>query len=248
MPLLNQPNMQSRHIGGTAYDFSAVRVDHLGASEYTLVVIASDCSSSTSGFQRAHTECLKSIVRACRRSPRADNLMLRLVTFDDKLREIHGFKPLMDCDPDDYDKAIRARGMTALFDATYNCVQSAIQYGRDLIAQDFQANAIVFVITDGQDNRSAMTPGAIQSALGGAVRDETLESVQSVLIGLETAGRDDLKQYLRDFEHDAGFSRYIDVGAADEDSLARLADFVSRSISAQSRALGSGGGARPLTF
>lgn len=248
MPLLNTPDMEDKNIGGTNYGFSAVKIGDLGASEYTLVVIASDVSASTASFVQAHTDCLKEIVRACRSSPRADNLLLRLVTFDNRVNEVHGFKPLAECNPDDYDGAIRIGGMTALFDATYNGVQSVLQYGKDLVDQDFMANAIVFVITDGMDNRSTMTPGSIKQSVADAVHSEALESIRTVLIGLETQGQPQLQAYLTSFERDGGFDQYVEAGAADEGNLAKLARFVSASISSASQSLGSGGPSQSLGF
>lgn len=47
---------------------------------------------------------------------------------------------------------------------------------------------------------------------------------------------------------DAGFTQYVEVDNATDAKLAKLADFVSRSVSSQSQALGSGGPSKALTF
>jgi len=46
------------------------------------------------------------------------------------------------------------RGMTALYDASVEAVEAVGSYGRSLMLKDFDANGIVFIITDGADNES----------------------------------------------------------------------------------------------
>lgn len=248
MPVLNSQNMTTHKIDGTGYGFSAKRIDDLGASEYTLVGIATDASGSVSGFQHQMDDCLKAIVLACRRSPRADNLMLRLTTFDTRISEVHGFKPLSECNPDDYDKTVIPGSATALYDAAVNMVESVSRYGKDLIDQDFEANGIIFVITDGMENASKLTVTSLKDALDNAVRGEHLESLVSILVGVNTDVSSGLNQYLDDLRQQAGFTQYVAVDKADEKTLAKLASFVSRSISSQSQALGTGGASQSLTF
>ncbi len=117
MPIFDS-TLQSLSVQGSAYGFSGTRIEDLGAAEYTLVTIAADVSGSVSRFQREIEACVQQIVSACRRSPRADNLLLRLVAFNSKLSEIHGFKPLMECASGDYKGCLRPGGNTALFDAS----------------------------------------------------------------------------------------------------------------------------------
>lgn len=249
MPVLNSNTMQTHNIGGSGYGFSGKRIEDLGASEYTLVVLAVDRSGSTHGFDKLSEEAVKQIVKSCRHSPRADNLMLRVVLFNHSLSELHGFKPLTECNVDDYTGTIHAGGGTALYDAAYNIVESASRYGRDLADQHYEANAITFVITDGLENgNSTMTVTEVKKALDGAVQDESLESMRAILVGLNVDPTSGISSALDAFRQDAGFDQYVAAGDADENTLAKLADFVSKSISAQSQALGTGGPSQSLTF
>lgn len=248
MPLLGDSNDLENHaIKGSNYGFSATRVDDLGASEYTLVGITVDASSSVSSFEGEINKTVQEIVKACRLSPRADNLMMRLLAFSSDLSEIHGFKPLTECNVDDYANAIRPMGMTALYDASCNLVQSVTQYGKSLSESDFSVNGILFVITDGMDNRSTFTPQSVAQALKDAVKSESLESIVTILIGVNIQDPS-VSTYLKSFEKEAGFSQYVELGNADSKTLAKLAEFVSKSISAQSQALGTGGPSQSLSF
>jgi uncharacterized protein YegL len=247
MPLFDSDQLTSRLLHGSHYGYSGTRIDRLGASEYTLVAIAADSSGSVHGFKPEIEACIQETVRACRHAPRADNLMLRLLQFDTTLNEIHGFKPLIECTPSDYAGALTLGGCTSLYDAAQNAVESVRDYGQDLIANGLSANGIVFVITDGDDNNSTLTPGAVRDAVRRAVSDETVESLVTVLVGVNV-GDAGLAKTLMDFSVAAGFDHYLELEKADATTLARLASFLSRSISAQSSVLGTGGASQILTF
>ena len=242
----NDPDMENHAIGGSQFQFSAAKIDDLGASEYTLGLIAVDCSGSTDGFTKQMEAALTEVVKACRKNPRADNMMLRVVLFDSKLKEFHGFKPLPNCNEADYVNSLFAGGMTALYDAVYEGVQSCITYGKQLSAREYTVNAAVFVITDGKDNESTTSAAMVKKAFADAVQSEALESMMSVLIGVNTGSG--LDSYLKAFKDDAGFQQYVGLQAADEKTLAKLGGFISQSMSSQSKALGSGGASQSLSF
>lgn len=247
MPLFTTTDLTAHTLSGSSYGYSGTRIDRLGATEFTLVAIAADASGSVGPFKTQIERCVQETVSACRSAPRADNLMLRLVQFDSRLDELHGFRPLLDCAVDRYAGCLSPGGCTALYDATHNAVASVTAYGRDLVEQGLSANAIVFVITDGEDNSSQMTAGSVRDAILDAVRSEYIESVLTVLVGVNVK-EPRLAQSLLSFSTSAGFDHYLELDDADASTLARLADFLSRSIQAQSQVLGSGGASQVLTF
>ena len=246
MPILDSNNMDSYSLGGQ-YGFSAKRIDELGASEYTLALLVVDASGSVGAYRTQIESAIREVVRSCRNSPRADNMMLRLVIFDSRVSEVHGFKPLSDCHENDYKGCLELGGATALYDATCNAIASASHYGELLTKQDYDVNAAVFVITDGMDNSSSATRKLVSDTMAECLRSEALESILSVLIGVNT-GSGDLNEYLRVFKKDAGFDQYIAINKASAAELAKLGGFVSQSISSQSQALGTGGASKSLSF
>jgi hypothetical protein len=195
----------------------------------------------------------KATIKACRRSPRADNLLLRAVVFADQMEELHGYKPLGNINEADYDgilsgaKLPRVGYGTGLYDASLNAVEAMTNYAQTLSANDFGANAIVVIITDGMDTHSRASAKSVGRSLKNPVNTEVLESVRSILIKINvndpTADRD-----LTKFEQEAGFDQSIDAGSADEKTISKVAEFVSQSISAQSHALGTGGPSQSLSF
>ena len=142
----------------------------------------------------------------------------------------------------------RASGSTALFDASHNAIVAASDYAKQLAANNFLVNGVVFVITDGDDNASALKATNVRDVLAKSVQSESLESLNSILIGVNLNAVPELVQYLDDFKNTAKFTQYVQIQDASEKSLAKLADFVSRSISSQSQALGTGGPSKSLTF
>lgn len=233
--------------GGGNFNFSAVKIQDLGATEYTLVTIALDKSGSMGGFEQGMLRALKSVVAACKKSPRAENLMLRVIEFSDNLEEVHGFKLLNTINPDDYAEA-QTGNMTALYDATFSGVGATLTFAKQLIDQDFNVNGIVFIITDGADNRSTATTKMIADRMIKARSGEEIESLITVLIGINTQDPS-VVAYLDTFVKEAQLTQYVDAGEATPGKLAKLAAFVSKSISSQSQALGTGvSGSQLLTI
>ncbi len=243
MPKLtgNADGTDTYSIGGTGFTFSAVRIDGLGATEYCLVDIEVDVTGSTAGFASDLRATVMTAIEACKRSPRSNNLLVRVSMFSTRFpggyRELHGYMPLEQIDPNRYPD-FNPSGYTPLFDATFGAIGSMVEYGSNLMANDFLANGIVFVITDGWDNRSTATPAMVGQAIQAARRAENLESIVTILIGVNAT---DARQALEQFQHEAGIDNYIDLGAVTKSKLAKLAAFVSQSVSSQSQAIGTGG-------
>ena len=244
MGLLDQDVNQLSAASG--YKFSATKLDKLGATEYTLATVVVDASSSVSGFAQQLNDALQTIRKACDKSPRRDNLMLRLTQFASQLKELHGFKLLNTITDKDYDNILQIGGCTALFDAIDEAIQATTTYGKQLTANDYFCNGIVVVVTDGENNvGNIMDAPIIKKSLEKARRSENLESILLILVGV-TNDDVSLNTYLQTVKDEAGFDQYVSIGKATPQKIAKLADFVSQSISSTSTALGSGGASTPL--
>jgi hypothetical protein len=241
MKIMND-DMQFGEVNG--FQFSGVRPDKLGSTEYTLVSLVLDKTGSVSGFSSQLLDVKKSIIQACRKSPRANFLLFRNTEFNSSVDEVHGFLDLQKIDENQY-QVPYCSGSTALYDATFSAIAASNLYAKDLSDKEFGVNSIVFVITDGDDNRSIETISSVKNEIDKGVQNEWLESMQVILIGINSA---QYKQKLEAFTQQAQLSQYVDVSDASPSKLAKLAQFVSRSISSQSQALGSGGPSQLLTF
>lgn len=222
------------------FQFSATKLDKLGATEYTLVTVAVDVTGSTHPFADELLKSLVTAVESCKRSPRSNNLLLRVILFSSSftngVEEVHGFKPLQEVSTGDYPQ-LYPNGMTPLYDAAFSAVGATNAYAKKLMDQDFLANGIVFVITDGADNSSTVTMRMVREEMDRGTKGEEIESLVGILIGINAG---ELKGRLDDFASVAGL-KYIDAGEATKGKLAKLAEFVSQSVSSQSQSLGTGG-------
>lgn len=248
----------------SGFEFSGTPVSKLGASEYTIVDIWLDLSGSVQGWERKLEECVKTIILACRKCPRAENLLLRLSAFNDSTWEIHGYVELMKIVPTDYDGKFNASGSTALLDATLNGVEATGQYAKVLNGKDIFCNAVIFVITDGDENASRIaTIGApsqsekilhgqqkIASTIDKLRREEVLESVKTILIGIADPKGSSfayLEGLLKDMVTNAKIDEFVMIGDMSKGTLAKLAGFVSQSVSSSSQALNTGGPSKPIS-
>lgn len=236
-------DMETHKLGGS-FTFSGARIESLGATEYTIATIAVDTTGSVLGFKKQLRDMLVTSIEACRKdtSVKIDNILVRVFYFSDAypsgVKEIHGFKPLVDIDPSSYPE-IQTGGNTPLYDACYSACGSMNAYARKLIDQDFtNLNGIFFIITDGGENASVSTANMVKEELEKSVTGEVLESMISILIGVNTQG---CEHYLKAFKEEAGLTHYRDAGEATPRNLAKMAGFVSQALSSQSQALGSGG-------
>jgi len=231
------------------FGYSAASLEDLGATEYTLVTIVVDVSGSVSSYKSEMEKAIEQVVKACKYSPRSDNLMIRIVTFDNNMSEMHGFKLLADCDISEYDNCINIGGTTALYDAVNNAISATSNYAEKLNDSDFDANAIVVIITDGLDNSSnEANCKTVKETLKNALHNESLESLLTILVGVGVGSYPDISKELDRFKNESGLTQYIEIKDADASNLAKLAEFVSKSISATSNALGTGGPSQILQF
>ena len=251
---MSEMAMEQFNVSGPGtFGFSAVVPGDLPEDEYTIVAIVNDVSPSTEDLRDEICKMEKNIVKACRKSPRAEKLLIRRSIFGSNVQESHGYKPLSEIDEDnDYHAERTIGGSTALYDATYESAGSVLDYAKILDDQmDIMSNGIVFVITDGMDNNSSQPPSAIVDKVNSGKKEEIIESLKIILIGINDPGSGysrHVTQALSEFQEEAKIDQFVDAGDATPQKIAKIADFVSKSISSQSQSLGTGGQSQNLTF
>lgn len=230
---------------GSNYSFSGVSLDKLGATEQSAVTIVIDESGSVQDFQSGIEKCIGEVVKALKHSPRKDNLVLRVLAFNTYIREIHGFKPLEDCDINDY--KILPNFLTNLYGATNNAIEASRIYCKSMSDADFTCNTDIYIITDGEDNIKECKPKDIKESINACKKSEIMESIKTTLIGVNIKNQGCSRE-LENFKKEAGLDEYIEIDDASESSLAKLNGFISKSISINSQSLTTGTPAPSLTF
>lgn len=87
-------------------------------------------------------------------SHRKDDIVVKTITFSEKVAHKSGFLPITNLQDDYLDVAPQGSG-TALYDAVLQGLEHAIQYRQDLEAQGIEVRTAIFISTDGEDNSSA---------------------------------------------------------------------------------------------
>lgn len=240
--------------GGESRMFSAQDPNNLGATSYTLIHFLVDCSSSVFPFKDSLKAAVAAAILGAGRSPEAANMMLRFTTFADNVREVFGFKELGDVVDKDYNNAINPNGCTSLNDAIVDACAVTQAYAKTLVEKGFTTNCVFFVLTDGEENVSKTTVSDVQKALG-SLKDakinqevRVVESVQSVLIGVNVDPSTGTSNGLDNYKNTAGLDHYIPAGDASPANLAKIAKFVRSQSISQSRALGTGKPSQLLSF
>jgi hypothetical protein len=105
----------------------------------------------------------------------------------------------------------------------------------------------VVVVTDGDNNINDVSVAEVASAITRAAgAEKEMESITVVLVGI--TGNQGVIQILNDWQKAVGITQFVDVGDVTPGKLAKLANFVSQSISSTSAALGTGQGSKPISF
>lgn len=246
MPIIGD-ELQQNKVGNFSY--SATKLEKLGATEYTLVTIVTDSSGSVFSFKSDLENALKESFESCRFSPRVDNLMLRHVSFNDNVTENIGFTLFNSIDSSRFNNCLSPMGATSLNDAVVDAVIATDSYSEKLADSDYNVNGLIIVITDGAENASTATEKMVKKAINDARQREKLESLSLVIVGVNIDDKsisDNLNQWIDRCGLDIK-TDYIELKNANKKTLAKLAKFISKSISASSQALNSGGPSKQLT-
>jgi uncharacterized protein YegL len=225
------------------FGYSAKTLDALDGSEYTLAGVTLDLSSSVHSYRDELENAYKEIISTCRAHPLAHQVMVRTTTFSDTVTEMHGFVGLGDIMEDKVD--LQPCGMTALYDAGLDTLEAMEAYGKQLAEMDYLVNGVAFIVTDGGDNRSRGSAAQIKKLVEQIRINEHLESVKVILVGVGDQGS--VRGYLDRFKDEAGIDQFIWIDDTSAAALSKLANFISRSISAASVNLGTGGESIDLT-
>lgn len=228
-------NMEEFESVAGGFGFSGVKVDELDESEYTLAGITLDNTPSIRKFAHLIEKTVAISVRGCRDAPRADNLLFRLTKFNSTVEEVHGWKPLSQIDEDnDYQNIMSPDYYTALFDAADEMLESTKVYAQEMKKPPnfYSANAVSIFVTDGDDNDSkrVLTPEAVGQKIEEIEQSESLESLITILVAVNVKNAH-CKQRLQEFKDKAGLTKYIEIEDFNEKTMAKLAEFISSSVS-----------------
>lgn len=233
-----------------AFAYSAVKLETLEETAYTLAVVVVDRSTSTGGFADAMAAAVEASHKSIANpkiNPMADNVLIRLLTVDDEVQEQHGFVPVTECvDFSAFPSMFQARGMTAFYDGLIDAASSVADFAKRLRDAKYLVNAIIVGVTDGMNNAGRYSQISdvvhVKAAFDRLHREELVESFDAFLIGVGTKGNPEVVRYLEALRSGAGFPRdVINVEDATQENIAKVGLAIAESVSSASQALGTGG-------
>jgi hypothetical protein len=119
----------------------------------------------------------------------------------------------------DYDNKFYADGGTALLDAILNGIESTGDYAQELAAKRMICNAVLFAITDGDENSSTIatincrTMQDAQKKIAKAIAkirgQEVLESIKTILIGIADPSDTHLANLLSEIKTNGNIDEFV---------------------------------------
>jgi hypothetical protein len=225
-----------------SFTFSAVKPEALLAAEYTLATLVFPKTRQVAGFAEELHGLKRQVVDACIRNQRADHqrpdcVLLRVTQFNDQVEEVHGFLPLHQVDLDGY-VTPRCDGGGRLHDAVYESVGVTASFARTLAERDYLVNGLVVVVACDWNEGGAEALERACRVTKAASEEGNLESVKTVLITLNTQGRETDRGAISEA---LGMSTHLGTDDASAESISRLREFMAREVVATSQAIGTGG-------
>ncbi|MCK9429161.1 MAG: VWA domain-containing protein [Candidatus Omnitrophica bacterium] len=240
MPIFKDQSVEEVAKTQSGFHYSSVKMDLLsGSSEYTIVQILVDLSGSVGRFRSDLIDCLKMILESCKKHPCSDTVLLRVLGFSGGLgvKEIHGFLPINGIDSSIYDSLDTPNGTTPLRDAHQNALESLFQYGNDLVKNQFTVNSVLYILSDGGENDSKhSTEDSVKDYMAKLRDGDPLASFFSILVGFND---NQCRQELLEYQQNTTIDAYKSMGDCTPGKLAKLANFVSQSVSTASVGVGS---------
>lgn len=138
-------------------------------SSVIMFLVLIDCSSSVYNYVDSMNKTMEEVfMQELKKSHRANDIVVKCILFDSAVNHKSGFRPITALE-DDYLKA-HASGMTLLYAAVNDGLDSAIKYRQDLELQGVDIRTNVFIVTDGDDTGGRF--GDADMVKAGLVKDK----------------------------------------------------------------------------
>jgi uncharacterized protein YegL len=132
-------------------NFDPNEIANLTSSVIQFVVVL-DVSPSISSFYRDMNVALSDIfMKELKGCHRKDDIMVKCITFCDKVVHKSGFMPILNL-PDDYLQVTPQGTGTALYKAVKEAMSDVTSYRDELENQGIDVRTNIFIVTDGEDN------------------------------------------------------------------------------------------------
>jgi uncharacterized protein YegL len=201
--------------------FNNFNPDEIQVDETINAVFAVDVSPSITTYVKDLNHAFNDFTETMQKSHVAEQLMVSIVEFDEKVRVRTGFQPIKQIPKMDFKPT---GGGTALYQATYQSLDIATDYRNNLEASGVMAKTLIFVITDGMDNSSKVNAKQVKDKLEGILaQEQNAFSFTTVLFGVGHA------KGFEDAQKSMGIQHIAKVGTSGAE-IRKMINFISQSI------------------
>jgi hypothetical protein len=191
-------------------DFTGFDVSVLDSNfdMFTLVTFVVDTSKNILSYTKELEFLIKQFVNETKESRLAEQILLRVVLFNEKTKEIHGFLPLKNINNFLYNGEFIPKNGHSLNNAVFNSVYSSVECGKQVkekIGRDIKINSVVYVIT-GKPDLPIKRTNAINK-----IMKNPFDGVDSLFVYVFGIGKKDCYGELENFTEKNKLSSYVDL-------------------------------------
>lgn len=235
-------NFDDNVMGGqtTTFGFSNFDPADLDTDNTINITFVIDVSPSIENYEDPLNEMFRGFLENVQKSHAADNVLVKIVRFSEKVEELNAFQPIKSIGLNQYE--FRASGRsTALFAAVKTSIEKSIEYRETLENSGVNVKSLVFIITDGEDmaSRSMGVDAAdVKKILVDFKKAEkNAFSFETIMFGVGNAAN------FKKAQEDMGIEHLFKVGDTPEEIRTVMGGIISQSISRSNNA-----GVSAITF
>ncbi|MDX2306512.1 MAG: hypothetical protein NW226_27125 [Microscillaceae bacterium] len=185
-------------------------------------VFVVDISPSITTYVKDLNHAFNDFTLTMQKSHVADQLMVSIVEFNEKVHVKSGFQPIKQIPQTNF---VPSGAGTALYQATAQGLEMAINYRQNLEASGVMTKTLIFIITDGMDNSSSLTAGQVKNKIQDILKQEqNAFSFTTILFGVGDAFTFESAQ------KEMGIQHLAKVGTSGAE-IRKMINFISQSIS-----------------
>lgn len=228
----NQNSSLDNNVVDYNYNYGNYEPAKVDVEETVNAVFVIDKSGSVLDYVDEMNKAWNEFIERMQKSHHANKIMVSVVEFNDNVDVLHGFRPISELKP--VDMRSRISGLTALYKATDTALRNALDYRKDLENSGVNCKTLLFIITDGDDNKSGGPAAAdkVKVQIQELLKEErNYMSFESILFGVGTQAKFEEAQQLMGIKHLAK------VGTS-ADEIRKMIGIISQSITSASAGQG----------
>lgn len=211
------------------YNFGNFNPDDVEVEDTINVQFVIDVSSSVHGYVSELNSGFNEFVERMQKSHVADKVFVSVVIFSDTSKVLTGYQPIDQVPTFDFGQHLG--GMTALYGGTKVALENALNYREGLENAGVNCKTLVFVMTDGGDNKPGEGLASdVKSIIDDLLKEErNFASFETMLFGINKSEKSTFEAAAADM----GIRNVVTIDNTSEE-IKKMINFISSSVSSAS--------------